>query len=121
MFPVVSLVAAIAPLFDAVGPVVRGSPPPPPPSLPPGIAGLVVALTIVGIVWSIAKRLAGRRAARFLRVSAFGAVIGNALMDLASVLQPDRPAVVEVQREDGARRVRLRGAAYSAGEDERRS
>ncbi|MBX7083911.1 MAG: hypothetical protein K1X88_32170 [Nannocystaceae bacterium] len=93
-----SLLAAIGPLFESGGPTVQGPPPPPSDSLPPGLAGLVVALTILAIAVRLLARVAGPRLGRFARISAFGAVVGNALMELAAVLQPDRPAVVEIER-----------------------
>lgn len=79
-------------------PVVTGPPPPPPPGAPLGIAIPIVALTLLAITWWIAKRLTRPGSLRMARIGVFGAAIGNALMDLGAILQPDRPSAVEIQR-----------------------
>lgn len=102
----------LAPLFDDRGPSIQGPPPPPPPGLPMGLSSLVVALTALAIVWWLvrwAARRFGAGAKQAARIGLFGAAIGNALMDLAAVIQPDRPRVVEIQRLREARPEGRRG------------
>ncbi len=93
-----SALAAWEPLFDAVEPVVKGPPPTPPDSAPLGIAAIVVALTFGLLAYRLLRSRLRGRAGRLARIGAFGVAIGNALVDLASMLQPDRPAVVEIER-----------------------
>jgi len=91
----------LAPLFDDRGPSIQGPPPPPPPALPMGLSSLVVALTALAITWWLvrwAARRFGMGAKHAARIGLFGAAIGNALMDLAALMQPDRPRVVEIER-----------------------
>jgi hypothetical protein len=91
----------LAPLFDDRGPSIQGPPPPPPPGLPAGLSSLVVALTALAILWWLvrwAARRFGAGAKHAARIGLFGAAIGNALMDLAALMQPDRPRVVEIER-----------------------
>lgn len=91
----------LAPLFDDRGPSIQGPPPTPPPALPTGLSSLVVALTALALLWWLvrwAARRFGAGAKHAARIGLFGAAIGNALMDLAALMQPDRPRVVEIER-----------------------
>lgn len=108
---------ALAPLFDGGGPVIHGPPPPPPPALPAGLSLLVVALTGLAILWWLVRRF-GRGAKHAARIGLFGVALGNALMDLAAVMQPDRPRVVEIVRLHEGRQAG--SGATSAVEDSRR-
>jgi hypothetical protein len=87
-------------------PVITGPPPPPPAGAPLGLGLPIVVLTGLAIVWWIARRFTKAGTLRAARIGAFGAAIGNALMDLAAIMQPDRPSVVEIQRasDEGRRR-----------------
>lgn len=78
--------------------VITGPPPPPPAAAPMGLGVPVVALTLLAFVWWFARRFTKAGTQRALRIGAFGAAIGNALMDLAAIMQPDRASVVELER-----------------------
>ncbi len=84
-------------MFAGSGPVIHGPPPPPPPPLPPGLSALVFALTLIAMLWWLLHRF-GSRGRKAARIGLFGAAIGCALMELASVMQPDRPTMMEIQR-----------------------
>jgi hypothetical protein len=81
--------------------VITGPPPPPPVPAPMGLGVPIVVLTLVALAWSIGRRFTKAGTQRALRIGAFGAAIGNALMDIAAILQPDRPSVVEIERVRG--------------------
>lgn len=78
-------------------PVITGPPPPPPAGAPLGLGPPVIVLTLVAMVWWVAQRFTKAGTMRALRIGAFGAAIGNALMDLAAIMQPDRASVVEME------------------------
>lgn len=91
----------VRPLFDGQGPTIEGPPPPPPPPLPPGLATVVVVLTAFAMLCGMlrwASRRFGVGARHAARIGLLSGAIGNALMDLAAVMQPDRPRMEEIQQ-----------------------
>ena len=109
------MVGVLATLLALVpDPVITGPPPPPPAGAPLGLGLPIVVLTGLAIVWWFARRLTKAGTLRAARIGAFGAAIGNALMDLAAIMQPDRPSVVEIEqaRDEGRRRT-------NAGDDDK--
>ncbi len=101
-----SMLGRLASLLASIpDPLITG-PPPPPVDAPLGLGAPIVILTLLALVWTIARRFTKAGTLRAARVGVFGAAIGNALMDLAAIMQPDRPRVVEIQQvlEEGRRR-----------------
>lgn len=89
----------LGPLFEYHEVVVRGPPPPPPPpALPLGFAAHVLLLGVLAMLWWIARRRVVVGTRRAARIAAFGLAIGNALVDLSAVLQPDRPTSAQIER-----------------------
>ena len=91
-------------LFALLGPLAPTTPevslelPPPPDPLGP-VASIVGALGLLLIVTVLLRRLLrGRRGAS--TVFAFSVGVGNALMEVGAMLQPDRPKVVVVAKSD---------------------
>ncbi len=85
-------------LVIALAPAVEKQPPPnPPDALGPLFGGLAIAVLVVSIVWIGVRRIRGR-GTESARKSAGGAAIGNALFELGSILQPDRPNVETIVR-----------------------
>jgi hypothetical protein len=84
-----------------------------------GLSSLVVALTVLAMTWWLvrwAARRLGARAKHAARIGLFGAAIGNALMDLAALMQPDRPRAVEIER---LREARVSRPARPSGDPNR--
>src|SRR5262245_51780431 len=73
-------------------PIVRA---PPPPS-GPGFGTLGATIVLLTIAAFVARRFAKRGTKRAARLAAFSVAVGNALLDLAAMLQPDRPRAAEI-------------------------
>ena len=91
-----ALLAWIEPIITAHEPVVLGPPPPPPP--PAGLGVLPLVLIALSFAWWLARQWSKPGTKRAARVAAFGVAIGNALVDIAAMLQPERPTAAEIQR-----------------------
>src|SRR5688500_5358633 len=92
----VAFIAALEPIITAPEPALRGPPPPPPP--PAGLGVLPVVLIGLSFARCIARQWSQPGTKRAARVAVFGAAIGNALLDIAAMLQPDRPTAAVFQR-----------------------
>jgi hypothetical protein len=103
------LFAWIEPIITAHEPMVRGPPPPPPPA--PGLGWLPFLLLALSLAWWLARKWSQPGTKRAARVAAFGVAIGNALIDIAAMLQPERPTAAEIQRvrEEPRQKERERG------------
>jgi hypothetical protein len=101
-----ALFAWIEPIITAHEPVVHGPPPPPPP--PAGLGVLPFVLIALSFAWWLARRWSRPGTKRAARVAAFGLAIGNALVDIAAMMQPDRPTSAEIQRAHETPRERRR-------------
>ena len=62
-----------------------------------GIVALVAILSVL-LVLAVAIRRALRGRTATARLFAFSVSVGNALMDVAAVLQPDRPSVESLEK-----------------------
>lgn len=87
-----SFLAFIAPAF-AHEPMIKGPPPPLPPVIPLGLGLPIAGLGVLALLWWVVRRWSHPGTKRWARNAAFGVAIGNALLEIASVLQPDRPQV----------------------------
>jgi succinate dehydrogenase/fumarate reductase flavoprotein subunit len=92
----VAFIAALEPIITELEPVVRGPPPPPPP--PAGLGWLPFLFLALSFAWWIARKWTRPGTKRAARVVVFGAAIGNALRDVAAMLQPERATAAEIQR-----------------------
>lgn len=84
-------------LILAWAPAVENRPPPAPDAVGPLMAGLAIAIIVVSLVWFGIRRMQGR-GTEAARRSTGGAAVGNALFELGSILQPDRPNVETIVR-----------------------
>jgi hypothetical protein len=76
--------------------------PPAPGAVAPLIFGIAIVLTLVPLVMIGLRRIRGR-GSEVSRRSSAGAAVGNALFELGSMLQPDRPnveTIVRLEEED---------------------
>lgn len=94
------LIAWLGRLAPATPEVTLDLPPPPDPLGP--VASIIGALGLLLIVTVVLRRvLRGRKGAATM--FAFSVGVGNALMELGALLQPDRPKVMVVaKKDDGA-------------------
>lgn len=92
-----ALLTLVAPTF-AHQPAVEGPPSPLPPTVPIGLSIPVVLLVLLSLGWWISRRRVRAESGRLARIGVFGVAIGNALLEIASLLQPDRPRVELIQR-----------------------
>lgn len=77
------------------------------------IAGLLCILLLIAA--AVRRALRGR--AGSARLFAFSVSVGNALMDVAAIVQPDRPNVESLERELGVARRRAHRAAVGDGRE----
>lgn len=91
------VLAVIAPTF-AHEPAIEGPPPPLPPAVPLGVGLPIISLCVLALVWWVIRRWSRPGTRSWARNAAFGVAIGNALLDIESMLQPDRPRVEDIQR-----------------------
>ena len=59
------------------------------------IGWVALPLMVAAVVVIVMRR---RKGGKGLRTLSFGAAVGNALLDLAAVMQPDRPVAEEIER-----------------------
>jgi hypothetical protein len=59
---------------------------------------LPFVLIALSFAWWLARRWSKPGTKRAARVAAFGIALGNALVDIAAMLQPERPTAAEIQR-----------------------
>ena len=76
-----------------IAPEVTRTPPPAPDAVGPLIGGLAILITVLSLVWIGFRKLRRYGPKDGVRSSSGGAAIGNALFEMGSVLQPDRPNV----------------------------
>ncbi|MEM7154294.1 MAG: hypothetical protein AAF799_15720 [Myxococcota bacterium] len=63
------------------------------------LAPLVLLLLVFSVLYAIRRRRIRKRTGSTLTSFALGAAVGNALLELNAIFQPDRPAVMTTERD----------------------